>query len=107
MYIDDVLITGSTEQEHLQTLNKVLSRLSDAGLKLKQTKCSFMQPSVECLGHNISADGIRPTEEKTCAIQDAPVPNNESATVFSGPTELLQKVLAQPFQCLSSSPQTT
>ena len=37
-----------------------------------------MQPSVECLGHNISADGIQPTEEKVHAIQDAPAPSNVS-----------------------------
>ena len=44
MYIDDILITGLSEQEHLKNLNQVLTRLAEAGLKLKQTKCSFMQP---------------------------------------------------------------
>ena len=78
VYIDDILVTGETEQEHLQTLDEVLTRLSKAGLKLKQTKCAFTQPSVEYLGHHISADGLRPTQEKVRAIAEAPAPRNVS-----------------------------
>ena len=78
VYIDDILITGATEQEHLRTLDKVLTRLAEAGLKLKQAKCSFLRPSVEYLGHNISAEGLRPTKEKIRAIQEAPAPCNVS-----------------------------
>ena len=48
-----------------------MTRVAEAGLKLKQTKCSFLRPSVEYLGHNISAEGLRPTEEKIRAIQEA------------------------------------
>ena len=78
VYIDDILITGATEQEHLRTLDKVLTRLAEAGLKLKQAKSSFLRPSVEYLGHNISAEGLRPTKEKIRAIQEAPAPCNVS-----------------------------
>ena len=35
-----------------------------------------MAPSVEYLGHHISADGIRPAEGKKRAIEDAPRPQN-------------------------------
>ena len=65
--IDDILVTGASEQEHLQTLDEVLTRLGEAGLKLKRSKCFFLQMSVEYLGHNISAEGLRPTpRESTC-----------------------------------------
>ena len=53
VYADDILVTGKTEQEHLQTLDAVLTRLEAAGLRLKQTKCTFMKPSVEYLGYNV------------------------------------------------------
>ena len=76
VYIDDILVTGQSEQEHLNTLEDVLTRLDEAGLRLKKAKCSFLQPSVEYLGHNISADGLRPTQEKVRAIADAPAPRN-------------------------------
>ena len=48
---------------HLKTLDEVLRRLGEAGIRLKQAKCAFMKSSVEYLGHKISADGIRPTTE--------------------------------------------
>ena len=78
VYIDDILVTGETEQEHLRTLDQVLTRLQDAGLRLKREKCAFMLPSVEYLGHSISAEGVRPTKEKIRAIMEAPAPGNVS-----------------------------
>ena len=35
VYLDDILITGSTEEEHLTALDQVLSRLEQAGFRLK------------------------------------------------------------------------
>ena len=34
VYIDDVLNTGSTNEEHLKSLQEVLKRIKEAGLKL-------------------------------------------------------------------------
>ena len=76
VYIDDILVTGRTEEEHLQNLEEVLSRLEKAGIRLKKSKCAFMLPSVEYLGHTISAEGLHPTSEKIKAIQDAPTPRD-------------------------------
>ena len=78
VYLDDILVTGKTEEEHLQSLDVILTRLEEAGLRLKEKKCSFMLESVEYLGHNISADGLCPTQEKVHAITDAPPPQNVS-----------------------------
>ena len=76
VYLDDILVTGETEDKHLQNLEQVLSRLEKAGLQLQRQKCTFMQPSVEYLGHRISAAGLHPSEEKVRAIVDAPVPKD-------------------------------
>ena len=76
VYLDDILITGETEAEHLKNLDAVLTRLEEGGMRLKRKKCSFMLPAVEYLGHNISAEGLRPTNEKIRAIVDAPVPQD-------------------------------
>ena len=76
IYLDDILITGTSDEEHLATLDKVLSRLEEAGLRLKRSKCAFMLPSVEYLGHKISAKGLQPTREKVRAVNEAPPPNN-------------------------------
>ena len=37
-YLDDVLITGKDDSEHLATLEKVLDRLHQWGLRLKKNK---------------------------------------------------------------------
>ena len=76
VYIDDILITGETEADHLQTLEKVLERLSKAGLRAKKNKCKFMVPSVDYLGYVIDAQGLRPHPDKVLAIQQAPMPLN-------------------------------
>ena len=77
IYLDDILITGEDDAEHLHTLELVLSRLEAAGLRLKK-KCAFLMPSVGYLGHTIAADGLYPTKEKTRAIVEAPTPQDVS-----------------------------
>ena len=76
VYIDDILITGVSEEEHLQTLDKVLSRLEAEGMRLKRDKCAFMLSRVEYLGHVITAEGLHPAEDKIRAILKAPAPHN-------------------------------
>lgn len=49
VYLDDILITGKTEKEHLVTFEEVLQPLIGAGLHLKQEKCTFLAPSVTYL----------------------------------------------------------
>ena len=76
VYIDDILITGKSDEQHLAALEEVLKRLDESGLKLNLSKCSFMSPSVVYLGYLIDEHGVRPVHEKVEAIQDAPVPGN-------------------------------
>ena len=77
-YIDDIVVTGATAEEHLQNLTAVLSRLESAGLRLKRDKCQFWMAQVEYYGHLIDKDGLRPTASKIKAILDAPSPSNVS-----------------------------
>ena len=76
VYIDDILITGTSTDEHLSTVDEVLEKLETAGLKLNKSKCFFLRPSIEYLGHIIDKDGLHPTTEKVRAIQEAPQPRN-------------------------------
>ena len=78
IYLDDILVTGTSEAEHLDTLDQVLNHLKTAGLRLKQRKCAFMLESVNYLGHKISQKGLQPTEEKVRAITEASPPTNVS-----------------------------
>lgn len=76
VFIDDILVTGSTIEEHLQNLRRVLEKLQADDLCLNRIKCFFLQPSLEHLGHIIDKDGLHPTPEKTRAIKEAPTPKN-------------------------------
>ena len=76
-YLDDIIITGRTEKDHLTNLQKTLERLKDNGFCLRKSKCSFLQTSVAYLGHIITKEGIRPQANKVEAIQKMPRPKDQ------------------------------
>lgn len=76
VYLDDILVTGTTQEGHLSALEKVLSRLEKAGLRVQKSKCVFMSTEVIYLGHKINAEGLHPIAEKIEAVQAAPAPTN-------------------------------
>ncbi|XP_061729321.1 uncharacterized protein K02A2.6-like [Cydia pomonella] len=75
-FLDDVLITGRSREEHVARLHQVLQRFRDAGLTLQKEKCSFFQNEITYLGHVINKDGISKSKSKVKAIVEAPVPKN-------------------------------
>ena len=77
-YLDDILITGSSDETHLETLEEVLRRLDKAGLQVRLKKCEFMWPSLTYLGHKIDKTGLHPLPDKVKAIQKAPIPQSVS-----------------------------
>ncbi|RXN12042.1 putative protein K02A2.6-like protein [Labeo rohita] len=78
VYLDDILVTGANDEEHLKNLEEVLRRLKTSGLRLKRSKCEFLREEVIFLGHRINAAGVQPVAEKVQAIQDAPTPQTVS-----------------------------
>ena len=75
-YIDDIIVTGTTNQEHWDNLNEVLSRLKSYGIKAKKEKCLFFSKSVQYLGYIISISGLHTVPSKMEAILNAPRPTN-------------------------------
>ena len=59
IYLDDVIVFSQTEEEHLHRLRVVFGQFLEHGLKLKPSKCHFLQDKITFLGHKISADGMR------------------------------------------------
>ena len=74
VYLDDIIIFSRAFDDHLQHLNDVFSRLRNANIRLKPTKCSFACSEVEHLGHLVSRDGIRPDPSKIKAVEEFPIP---------------------------------
>ena len=76
VYLDDILITGPTVRDHLESLETVLDRLMKAGLHIKKDKCTFLSSSVTYLGHKIDSEGLHPLPSKVRAVMEAPCPSN-------------------------------
>ncbi|GFW18908.1 retrovirus-related Pol polyprotein from transposon 297 [Trichonephila clavipes] len=77
-YFDDLLIASSSEDEHLDYLHQIFSRLRDYGLKLNSDKCVLGKASVKFLGYLITAEGVKPLPDKVEAIKNFPKPDNIS-----------------------------
>ena len=52
IYLDDVIIFGCTEEEHLECLCIAFKRFQEFNLKLKPSKCSFFQSEIIYLVHH-------------------------------------------------------
>lgn len=76
--LDDMIVTGKTDEEHLENLESVLKRLQDAGLKANKEKCEFFKDRVQFCGHEIDKEGLHKTQEKIEAVVSAPRPENVS-----------------------------
>jgi hypothetical protein len=60
IYLDDIILYSSNLDDHFDKMNEVLSRLKNAGLKLKPSKCEFLKDEVVYLEDVVCKDGIKP-----------------------------------------------
>ena len=74
VFIDDILIMGSSFAEHLTLVFKVLKTLEKYGIKIKPSKCEWFQHEVDYLGHRVSRTGIRKTREYVEKVKAYPRP---------------------------------
>lgn len=66
---DDIIVFGETKESHDQRLKAVLNRLHEFNVALNESKCVFGQPEINFIGHNSSANGIKPLTDKVSAVQ--------------------------------------
>jgi transposase InsO family protein len=87
LYLDDVVIFGTSFMEHLERLKQVFLRLREAGLKLKPKKCALFKKEVSFLGHVVNGEGVHTDPEKVEKIAGWPVPKSvHDIRVFTGLT---------------------
>ncbi|XP_021359256.1 uncharacterized protein K02A2.6-like [Mizuhopecten yessoensis] len=72
--IDDMIITGRTDDEHLRNLAEVLGRLEKYGLHANIDKCNIFKEKIELCGHVIDGEGLHKTQDKVDAEVNAVVP---------------------------------
>jgi hypothetical protein len=76
IYMDDILVAGSTLDDHNRLLRDVLEICCRRGLQLNLSKCQFAFETLIFLGHRITADGISMTDSRITAIKEYPLPTD-------------------------------
>ena len=74
LYLDDIIVFGTTEAEYLDNLRQVFERFSKFGVTLNPTKCKFGLDEVEYVGHTINEEGMSFSDEKRDEVLNFPVP---------------------------------
>ncbi|KAL7725112.1 hypothetical protein ACLKA6_018821 [Drosophila palustris] len=69
-YLDHIIVSGASLEEHVRNLGEVLGRLRQANLRLNRAKCKFFRRSLVYLGHVISGEGIHTDPDKIAAVRE-------------------------------------
>lgn len=77
VYLDDILITGRTLEEHNKNLNATLELLFEAGCEINWKKCFFLEPYVEYLGYTVGQGLLKTSPSKIEAIKSFPQPKTK------------------------------
>ena len=93
-YLDDIIIFSKNEADHIKHIEIIFQKLKAAGLKLKESKCDFLEREIYYLGHLIPVDGIQPLPEKVDSIRDIPKPRSpKEIKQFLGLTSYYRKFI--------------
>ena len=68
--IDDILVWGTTQEEHDDRLAEVLERVKSLNMTLNRAKCEFRKKTVTYLGELLTEQGVQPDPSKLKAIQE-------------------------------------
>ncbi|KAF7650194.1 hypothetical protein LDENG_00130100 [Lucifuga dentata] len=77
--MDDILVWGANKEQHDKRLRLLLDRVRSINLKLNKDKCKIRITEIKYIGHNLSAEGLKPDKEKVRAIVEMPQPQDISA----------------------------
>ena len=76
--LDDILVFGTTLEEHDKHLEVAMKKLEAANITLNEEKCEFAKSSVEFLGNIINAQGVQADPNTVEAITDMEAPKDQS-----------------------------
>ncbi|MBW0573946.1 hypothetical protein O181_113661 [Austropuccinia psidii MF-1] len=79
VYLDDIMVFSSSEEENVRHVVSVLQRLRDNNVFSKASKCIFHASSVGYLGYVGSSNYIKIDSSKVQQILNWPQPNNIKA----------------------------
>ena len=103
---DDILVYGSTVEEHDRNLTALLDRALEVNLTLNPRKFRFKCTSVPFFGNILTDKGIKPDPKKVESIKNWPIPTNvKELQSFLGAVNFLGKFI-QGLSSLRSSLQS-
>ena len=76
-YWDDILVHTRSWEEHIRALREPFSRLVQAGLTIRPTKCLLGVNSVDFLGHRLEQGMIGLHQDNMEKIKDVPRPSTK------------------------------
>ena len=76
-YLDDVLVYDISFEEHVRSVEMMLMALSNAGLKLKPSKCEWCRDEIRFLGHVVNAQGVQTQQETIQKVQTFNRPHSQ------------------------------
>ena len=89
----DMLVSGQDANDHLSNLKRLLTHLNDKGLRCRRDKCQFAQPSVEYIGHTLSAEGISKWSKVEAVLKMPPPTDVSSLKSFLGSVRFYGKFI--------------
>ena len=69
---DDLIIAAANPQEHDHIMRLVLTRAREKRVRFNKDKTQFKIESVQCMGHIVSAQGLKHDTHKVQAITNMP-----------------------------------
>ena len=69
VYLDDILVSSASAEQHKHHLRTVFHRLASHGLVINVSKCTFGTTTIDYLGHRITSQGAVPLPAKVEAIR--------------------------------------
>ena len=79
VYLDDILISSKSPEEHHEHLRQVFQLLSSNGLVINKAKCIFGTQELDFLGHRISAEGVQPIPDRIKSLCECKAPTDRSS----------------------------
>ena len=74
VYLDDVIVSGHTREEHNSRLSDVMSRLAEYNVTLNRDKCHFGVSRIDFLGFSVSREGVTVNPSRVQGVRDMKPP---------------------------------
>ena len=102
VYLDDVIIPGTSFSEELERIRTVFGKVREANFLLNPEKCSLFKRKLEYLGHIISADGVSTDPKKTEKVRNWPTPTDRAQLHSFLGLALYYSRFVKNFACLAA-----